>query len=123
MKPDGLLLAYCVIGGFVISGPIFGLVWPEYALMYYGFGNAGKPSFSHVLQSFAGFYFYWYRPVSHVLAPYVLGIDYLNPSSIVAMNVVFFAIVCWLASIIFLPQAGLGPRLLTSSLILSAPAL
>jgi hypothetical protein len=123
MKPDGLLLAYCIIGGIVISGPIFGLVWPEYALMYYGFGNAAKPSFSHVLQSFAGIYFGWYRPVSHVLAPYVLGIDYLNPSSIVAMNIVFFAIASWLAPIVFLPQAGLGPRLLTSSLILSAPAL
>ena len=121
MKPDGLLLAYCVVGGFAISGPIFGLVWPEYALFYVSFGNA--PSFSHVLQSFVSFYFGWYRPVSHVLAPYVLGIDFLNPSSIVAMNIVFFAITSWLAPIVFLPQAGLGPRLLTSSLILSAPAL
>ena len=123
MKPDGLLLAYCVVGGFAIFGPILGLVWPEYALFYFGFGNAAKPSFSHVLQSFVGFYFGWYRPVSHVLAPYVLGIDFLNPSSIVAMNIVFFAIASWLAPIVFLPQAGLGPRLLTSSLILSAPAL
>jgi hypothetical protein len=118
-----LLLAYCVVGGFAIFGPILGLVWPENALLYYGFGNAAKPSFSHVLQSFVGFYFGWYRPVSHVLAPYVLGIDFLNPSSIVAMNIVFFAIASWLAPIVFLPQAGLGPRLLTSSLILSAPAL
>lgn len=123
MKPDGLLLAYCVVGGFAIFGPILGLVWPENALFYYGFGNAAKPSFAHVLQSFVGFYFGWYRPVSHVLAPYVLGIDFLNPSSIVAMNIVFFAIASWLAPIVFLPQAGLGPRLLTSSLILSAPAL
>jgi hypothetical protein len=123
VKPAGLLLAYCVVGGFAISGPIFGLVWPEYALFYYGFGNAAKPSLSHVLQSFVGFYFGWYRPVSHVLAPYVLGIDFLNPSSIVARNIVFFAIASWLAPIVFLPQADLGPRLLTSSLILSAPAL
>jgi hypothetical protein len=123
MKSDGLLLAYCIVGGFAIFGPILGLVWPENALFYYGFGNAAKPSFSHVLQSFVGFYFSWYRPVSHVLAPYVLGIDFLNPSSIVAMNIVFFAIASWIAPIIFLPQAGLGPRLLTSSLILSAPAL
>jgi hypothetical protein len=123
VKPDGLLLAYCVIGGFAVSGPIFGLVWPEYALLYFGFGNAAKPSFSHVLQSLVGFYFGWYRPVSHVLAPYVLGIDVLNPSSIAAMNIVFFAIASWLAPIVFLHQAGLGPRLLTSSLILSAPAL
>jgi hypothetical protein len=123
VKPDGLLLAYCVVGGFAISGPILGLVWPENALFYYGFGNAAKPSFSHVLQSLVGFYFGWYRPVSHVLAPYALGIDFLNPSSIVAMNIVFFAIASWLAPIVFLPQAGLGPRLLTSSLILSAPAL
>ena len=123
MKPDGLLLAYCVVGGFAIFGPILGLVWPENALFYYGFGNAAKPSFSHVLQSFVGFYFGWYRPVSHVLAPYVLGIDFLNPASIVAMNIAFFAIASWLAPIVFLPQAGLGPRVLTSSLILSAPAL
>jgi hypothetical protein len=123
VKPDGLLLAYCVVCGFAIFGPILGLVWPEYALFYYGFGNAAKPSFSHVLQSFVGFYFGWYRPISHVLAPYVLGIDFLNPSSIVAMNIVFFAIASWLAPVIFLPQGGFGPRLLTSSLILSAPAL
>jgi hypothetical protein len=123
VKPDGLLLAYCVVGGFAISGPILGLVWPENALLYYGFGNAARPHFSHVLQAFGGFYFSWYRPVSHVLAPYVLGIDLLNPSSIVAMNIVFFALASWLAPIVFLPQAGFGPRLLTSSLILSAPAL
>jgi hypothetical protein len=123
VKPDGLLLAYCVVGGFAIAGPILGLVWPENALLYYGFGNAARPRFSHVLQAFVGFYFSWYRPVSHVLAPYVLGIDFLNPSSIAAMNIVFFAIASWLAPTVFLPQAGLGPRLLTSSLILSAPAL
>jgi hypothetical protein len=123
VKPEGLLLAYCVVGGFAIFGPILGLVFPEYALFYAGFGNAAKPSFSHVLESFVTFFFNWYRPVSHVLAPYVLGIDLLNPSSIVAMNIVFFAIASWLAPIVFLPQAGLGPRLLTSSLILSAPAL
>lgn len=123
MKPDGLLLAYCVVGGFAIAGPLLVLVWPEFALFYVNFGNAAKPSFSHVVQSFVGFYFGWYRPVSHVLAPYLLGIDFLNPSSIVAMNIVFFAIASWLAPIIFLPQAGFGPRLLTSSLILSAPAL
>jgi hypothetical protein len=123
VKPEGLLFAYCVVGGFAIFGPILGLVWPENALFYYGFGNAAKPSFSHVLQSFVGFYFGWYRPVSHVLAPYVLGIDFLNPASIVAMNIVFFAIASWLAPIVFLPQAGLGSRVLTSSLILSAPAL
>jgi hypothetical protein len=123
MKPDGVLLAYCVVGGFAIFGPILGLVFPEYALFYVDFGNAARPSFSHVLQSFMAFSFGWYRPVSHFLAPYVLGIDFLNPSSIVAMNIVFFAIASWLAPIVLLPQAGLGPRLLTSSLILSAPAL
>src|SRR5262245_16379802 len=39
------------------------------------------------------------------------------------MNIVFFAIASWLAPIVFLPQAAFGPRLLTSSLILSAPVL
>jgi len=123
MKPDGLLFAYCVVGGFAIFGPILGLVFPEYALFHAGFGYAAKPSFSHVLQSFVGFYFGWYRPVSHVFAPYVLGIDFLNPAGIVAMNIAFFAIASWLVPSVFLPHAGLGPRLLTSSLILSAPAL
>jgi hypothetical protein len=116
-------LAYCVVGGFAISGPILGLVWPENALFYYGFENAARPSLSHVWRSLVGFYFGWYRPVSHVLAPYVLGINFLNPSSIVAMNIAFFAIASWLAPIVFLPHAGLGPKLLTASLILSAPAL
>jgi hypothetical protein len=121
VKPEGVLFAYCVVGGFAIFGPILGLVWPEYALFYVSFGNA--PSFSHVVQSFVSFSFGWYRPVSHVLAPYVLGLDFRNPSSIAAMNIVFFAMTSWLAPIVFLPQAGLGPKLLTSSLILSAPAL
>ena len=101
MKPDGLLFAFCIVGGFAIFGPILGLVFPEYAFWYFGFGNAAKPSFSHVLQSLVGFYFGWYRPVSLVLAPYVLGIDVLNPSSIVAMNIVFFAIASWLAPTVF----------------------
>jgi hypothetical protein len=123
VKPDGLLLAYCVVGGFAICGPILGLVFPEFALFYVGSGNVAKLSFSHVLHSFVGFSSGWYRPVSHFLALYVLGIDFVNPASIVAMNIVFFAMASWLVPSVLLPQAGFGPRVLTSSLILSAPAL
>ena len=123
VKGDAWLFAYCVVGSFVIFGAIIGLVFPEYAYFYRDYGNQGRPSLAIVLESFSGLFGGWYRPVSITAAPYLLGVDFLNPSSIVAMNVVFFALASYLAPVIFLPRAGLGAKLVTSSLILSAPAL
>jgi hypothetical protein len=123
VKSNTLFLAYCIVGGFVIFAPIVGLVFPEFALFYELFGNSGRPSFSFVLNTFSEFSGGWYRPVSFALAPFLMGIDFLNPSSVIVFNIIFFSFAVYFVSVAFLANAGLIVKILAASLILSAPSL
>jgi hypothetical protein len=106
-----------------VFAPVAGVVFPEFSLYFRTFGYAGRPEIAHVWDSFTGFLLGWYRPVSFTLAPFLFGVDLLNPPSVIVLNIAFFALAAYLLPALFIPQAALPVKLLASSLILTAPAL
>jgi hypothetical protein len=123
MKDNKFLLLYCFVGAFIIFAPLAGVVFPEYALFYKIYGFSGHPDASRTLHAFLDFSGGWYRPLSFLAAPFLLGVDLLNPASVVIFNIIFFSGAAYLAAISFLPKGSFFEQALAASFMLSAPAL
>ena len=121
---DNLLLSlFCFLAAFFCYQTVIPLVFPEMAYFYQMYGNSPGPTLQQVLSAYNIFQPGWYRPTSFFLFPYLLSLNYLNPAGVVAFNIIFFALTCSLVPILFLPSSDLPTKLLSSAIILTAPAL
>jgi hypothetical protein len=69
-----------------------GGVYPEWQQYAFDAGTHGG-GFSTVLQAYGHTFLGWYRPTSFFLAPYLLHVDYFNPTTVWATNLVFLGLV------------------------------
>lgn len=121
---DNLLLTiFCFLAAFFCYRAILPLVHPEMAYFFQMYGYQPGPTLHQVFSAYNIFQPGWYRPTSFFLFPYLLSLNYLNPAGVVFFNIFFFALTCSLVPILFLPKSDLPTKLLSSSIILTAPAL
>jgi hypothetical protein len=120
---NAVVLAFSLATAFFIYGQAAGIVYSEYSDFALEFGQGPEAvSFFEVLSKYGEFAHGWYRPTSFYLAPYLLGIDYYVPATQVTSNIIFWGLLAAIAGS-FASRAGIGPRVVGATVVLTAPAL
>jgi hypothetical protein len=91
-RARALAATVIALAGAFIWGPWVGMVYPEWSTYASATGVEGgglHAVLDGYLHSFAG----WYRPTAVFLAPYLLRVDYLHPSSVWTANLAFLVLV------------------------------
>lgn len=122
-RDNVLLTIFCFIAAFFCYQTVLPLIFPEMAYFYHMYGNAPTPTLNQVISAYNIFQPGWYRPTSFFLFPYLLCLNYLNPTGVISFNIIFFALTCSVVPILFLHKSDLPTKLLSSIIILTSPSL
>jgi len=114
-------LVFVALATALIWGPHTGWVYPEWQQYAFDAGTHGGGA-SEVAHAYTHSFLGWYRPTSFFLAPYLLRVDYFNPTDMWVVNLVFLGLV-GAALCLLLPRPRLGAMVVAGVFVVGSSVL